>query len=103
MRKPGKTAFLLALPVLALGCRAQARRGPSIADSVADKFVADAASAPPAPNARMAAAFKQLTDCSAKRIRASDIAQNDPPASIDAKVHTAMQACEIEVYGKRVS
>jgi hypothetical protein len=32
----------------------------------ADKFLADAANVPPAPNARMAAAFKQLTDCSAK-------------------------------------
>lgn len=94
-------ALTVVLPLLAIACHSQAGRGPSIANSVADQLVADAANSPPAPNPRMAAEFKRLTDCSAKRIRASEIAQNDPPASIDAKVQAAMKACEIDLYGKQ--
>jgi len=100
MGRTGRAALPLLLPVLVMACQAQAGRGPSIANAVADKFLADAANAPPAPNPRLAAEYRRLTDCSAQRIRASDIARNDPPAAIDARVQTAMHACEVEVYGK---
>ena len=103
MANDAAKAFALVLPLMLIACHPKVERGPSIAKALADKFVTEAANAPPAPNVKMAKDYKALVGCSASRIRASDIAQGDPPKAIHAKVQAAMRACEKQIYGTPTS
>jgi hypothetical protein len=68
------------------------------AEAVARQFLADGD--PPAPTPELAADLKFLNDCTAKRIRESDISYEDTQDEITTKVQAFMQQCQDERYGK---
>lgn len=72
----------------------------SAADQVADQFLADDRQKPPS-DPKLAKDFEFLNQCSAKRIRASDIAFGDSREVITAKVHAAMDQCVKDLYGRK--
>lgn len=93
------TSAKWSLLFLVLPAAAACGQAPSRAEMVARQFLEDDRQPPPS-DPKLAKQLEFLNECTAKRIRASDIAYRDFQEEVTQKVHAAMQKCTDDLYGK---